>query len=74
MPRRIKILEIEKFYFTLYQPIYYRVSKKKGDLQKHGHNYSEIHQKRKEVGVFCKIQLKCCRMGPKHFKIGVKMA
>ena len=23
MPLRIKILEIQKFYFTLYQPIYY---------------------------------------------------
>ena len=23
MPRRIKILEIQKLYFTLYQPIYY---------------------------------------------------
>ena len=29
---------------------------------------------REEVGVFWKIQLKCCRIGPKHFKIGGKMA
>ena len=26
------------------------------------------------VGVLWKCQLKCCRIGPKHLKIGVKMA
>ena len=29
---------------------------------------------REKIGVFWKIQLKCCRIGYKHFKIGVKMA
>ena len=64
-----RIIQIKMSFLILY-----RVSKKKGDLKKHGHNYSEIHQKEGKVGVFWKIQLKCCRIGPKHFKIGVKMA
>ena len=29
---------------------------------------------REKVGVFWKIQLKCCRIGPKPFKIGGEMA
>ena len=29
---------------------------------------------REKIGVFWKIQLKCCRIGTKPFKIGGKMA
>ena len=47
----------------------YRVDQKKGDLKKHGHNYPS---EREKIGVFWKIQLKCCRVGTKPFKIGGK--
>ena len=35
----------------------YRVCKKKGDLEKYGHNYSEIHQKGKKLVCFGKFSL-----------------
>ena len=35
----------------------YRVSQKKCDLKKHGHNYSEIHQKGKKLVCFGKFSL-----------------
>ena len=36
---------------------YYRVNQKKGDLKKHGHNYSEIYQKGKKLVCFGKFSL-----------------
>ena len=35
--------------------LYYRVDQKKGDLEKHGHNYYEIHQKGKKLVCFGKF-------------------
>ena len=54
--------------------IIYRVSQKKVWSQKTWPQLLWNPSEREEVGVFWKIQLKCCRIGPKHFKIGVKMA
>ena len=48
----------------------YRVSQKKGDLEKNSQNSSE----REKVGVFQKIQLVCCRIGTKPVKISGEMA
>ena len=64
-----RIIQIKMSFLILY-----RVSKKKGDLKKHGHNYSDIHQKREKIGVFWKIQLKRYRIGTKPVKIDGKMA
>ena len=39
------------------QSIMYGVSQKKWDLKKHGHNYSEIRQKKKKLVCFGKFSL-----------------
>ena len=39
----------------------YRVSKKKGDLENNGHNYSEIHQKGKKLVCFGKFSINAAR-------------
>ena len=45
------------------------------DLYWHGHNSSEIHEKGKKfVCVFRKIQLICCSIGTKPFRISEEMA
>ena len=53
----------------------YRVDQNKGDLNKNGHNSSEIHQKGKQLGcLFRNIQQNCFKIGTKPFKICVEMA
>ena len=51
----------------------YRVIKKTGISKNMAITTLKSIRKGK-IGVFWKIELKCYRIGPKHFKIGVKMA
>ena len=55
--------------------VYFRVDQKKGDLEKHGHNYSEIHQKGKKLVCFGKFSLNLSKLLKKWLrKMNMKLA
>ena len=47
----------------------YRVDQKKGDLNKHCHSYSEIHQKGKKLVCFGKLGINAARYAPNLSKL-----